>query len=105
VWHASAVGLPGWPIGPETLERFARDALAGVGDASLGEWTEWTGYAFHVRRRLSDEEQEPIGEAVDIRGTPEALARLRPVVEYAMLSPQGREVLRMESKAPLAVSD
>ena len=48
--------------------------LSGVGDESQ-EWEEWTGYALHIRRRLTDEEAEPIGEVLDIRGTPEARAR------------------------------
>jgi hypothetical protein len=49
--------------------------LAGVGDASLGEWHEWSGKAFHVRRRLSEREQRRTGPAVDIRGSDEARMR------------------------------
>lgn len=45
--------------------------LSGVGDRSLGQWLEWTGTAFHVRRRLSAEEQSLVGPAVDCRGTGE----------------------------------
>ena len=50
-----------------------------VGDASLGEWDEWAGYAFHVRRRLSAQEQALVGDVLDIRGTPEARQRLHKV--------------------------
>lgn len=96
VWHASAAPSPGWPIGRESLRKFALDALEGIGDAGRGEWEEWTGYAFHIRRRLSAQEQEPIGEAIDIRGTPEARRRLRGVFEYAMRSPQGLRIYRQE---------
>ena len=46
-------------------------ALAGVGDANLGQWQEWTGFAFHVRRRLTAEEQAITGDAIDCRGTDE----------------------------------
>lgn len=60
------------------LDKAAREVLAGVGDASKGEWSEWTG-VFHLRRRLSDDEDRAIGAAVDIRGTPEALLRWRAV--------------------------
>lgn len=73
VWHAS-IATPGIPI-PSRLEHEARQQLAGVGDAALGEWTEWTGRAFHLRRRLSDREAQRVGPVVDIRGTPEALRR------------------------------
>jgi hypothetical protein len=76
VWHASAASLPGlsWP--PQVLAAAARMALGGVGDATRGEWEEWTGYAFHIRRRLSAREQRSVGDVVDVRGTPEASRRL-----------------------------
>jgi hypothetical protein len=76
VWHASVAG-PG--LSPTILQRLALDVLTGVGDASLGEWHEWTGRAYHVRRRLSAAEQERVGPAIDCRGTPEAARRF-----YAM---------------------
>lgn len=47
-----------------------------MGDASLGEWQEWSGYAYHVRRRMTSTEQLLVGEAVDLRGTAEAWGRL-----------------------------
>jgi hypothetical protein len=68
VWHASAAGNGS----RQRLRRHALYALRGVGDASLGEWEEWTGRAFHVRRRLSQSEQLLVGPVVDVRGTPEA---------------------------------
>ncbi|HZR50090.1 MAG TPA: hypothetical protein VFB06_11280 [Streptosporangiaceae bacterium] len=46
------------------LEREAERQLAGVGDASLGEWREWTGKAFHIRRRLTAREQRAVGTVV-----------------------------------------
>ena len=52
-------------------------ALEGVGDASLGEWEEVTEKAYHVRRRLTAEEQAGVGDACDIRGTAEAEERLQ----------------------------
>ena len=58
-----------------TLEREAERHLAGVGDPSLGEWREWTGKAFHIRRRLSAREERQTGPAIDIRRTPEAIER------------------------------
>jgi hypothetical protein len=51
-------------------------AIKGAGDARLGEWEEYTGFAFHVRRRLSAREQRSVGEVVDIRGTTEEVRRL-----------------------------
>lgn len=71
MWHASvksAVILP-----RELLRKLAFKALEGVGDTSRGEWEEYEDFAslYHVRRRLSEAEQARVGDAVDIRGTPE----------------------------------
>jgi len=79
VWHASAAPLRGltWP--PAVLQAAARMALNGVGDPRLGEWEEWTGFAFHVRRRLTAREQRSVGPVVDIRGTSEEADRLAKV--------------------------
>lgn len=49
--------------------------LRGVGDPRLGEWREWTGRAFHLRRRLSVREQADVGPVVDIRCSVEARHR------------------------------
>jgi len=65
-------------LAESTLRRMALAAIDGVGDAELGQWEEM-GRAFHVRRRLTAEEAEMVGEVVDIRGTPEARRRLRSV--------------------------
>jgi hypothetical protein len=56
-------------------ERRAEQALAGRGAATLGEWREWTGTAFHLRRRLRRSEQVSVGPVEDIRGTDEARQR------------------------------
>jgi hypothetical protein len=56
-------------------ERRALAELDGLGDAGRGEWREWSGVAFHVRRRLSAVEELDVGPAVDIRGTREATSR------------------------------
>lgn len=85
VWHASAASR-GMRFGEATLEDEAMTALDGVGQAILGEWPTWTGRAFHVRRRLSEVEATKVGPVVDVRGTEEALRRLRPV---AHLLPTG----------------
>jgi len=61
------------------LRRAAYEELEGVGNAALGEWTEFTGKAFHLRRRMRPTEQLLVGPVVDIRGTPEARERLAPV--------------------------
>jgi hypothetical protein len=65
----------GLPYGRAPLEAQAERELADVGDASLGEWREWSGLAFHLRRRLSAAEQRKVGPVADIRQTPEALRR------------------------------
>lgn len=53
-----------------------------MGDSALGQWEEWTGRAYHVRRRLTAEEQALVGEALDIRGTPEQEKRYQAVRKY-----------------------
>ena len=81
VWHASAASIPAGASRDE-LRAMAFEALVGVGDASLGQWEEWPGYAFHVRRRLTALEQAMVGAAVDIRGTPEQDRRYMAVREF-----------------------
>jgi hypothetical protein len=76
------------------LEREAEHQLSGVGDPSLGEWREWTGRAFHIRRRLTQAEQRRTGPVLDIRGTPEA--RERATLLGAMLLYAPAEVLAEE---------
>jgi hypothetical protein len=76
VWHASAAPYKStFSPSKHELRALALKALEGVGDASLGQWEEWTGKAFHVRRRLSAEEQKDVGPVVDVRGTQEAFER------------------------------
>jgi hypothetical protein len=75
VWHASAAKVGGGGSERE-LKALAYAALAGVGDRGAGEWVEWSGKAFHVRRRLTPAEQQRVGPVVDLRGTPEGIARL-----------------------------
>ena len=66
-------------LGSKSLREIALRALEGVGDEVAGQWEEYTGTAFHVRRRLTIEEQEPIGPAVDVRGTAEAINRINAI--------------------------
>jgi hypothetical protein len=58
------------------LRRLARQELSGVGDTTKGEWGEVTSVAYHLRRRISDKEENKIGPAIDIRGTKEEAERL-----------------------------
>jgi hypothetical protein len=92
VWHAS-IAARNYPIAA-VPEQEAERQLAGVGDASLGEWREWSGVAFHLRRRLSESEQRAVGPVVDIRGTGEALRRAVPLAHMLHLAPP--EVLAEE---------
>ncbi len=66
VWHSSVSAN----LDVERLKTIAIHVLEGVGDPEH-EWYEWTGRAYHVRRRLTDEEQKLTGPAVDCRGTGE----------------------------------
>ena len=67
MWHCSVSGK----TDKETLRRLAMAELDGVGDVQKGQWEEWTGRAYHIRRRLHDAEEVTIGPAVDCRGTAE----------------------------------
>lgn len=96
VWHVSAA-TPGLAI-PALLEAECRRQLAEVGDASLGEWPEWTGHAFHLRRRLNTREQRKVGPVVDIRGTQEARQRAQRLGTRLKLVPA--EVLAEEIGVP-----
>lgn len=82
VWHASAAPRPGWSLPEATLRDFALRAIEQVGDPTAGEWEEYTGRAYHIRRRLSAKEQESVGPVVDVRGTPEAERRYRRVARF-----------------------
>ena len=60
------------------------EILEGVGDESLGQWEEEGRNAYHIRRRLSVEEQKGIGEACDLRGSSEAQERLTKAWRWLM---------------------
>ncbi len=79
MWHASAAVLLGFQTDQEKLRRCALVALIGVGDETLGQWEEWTGRAYHIRRRLTLLEQKGIGDVKDIRGTAEQERRYQAV--------------------------
>ncbi len=53
--------------------------LAGVG-SMLQEWHEWSGYAYHVRRLLTEEEKLPIGCVLDLRYSKEGHERLKAII-------------------------
>jgi hypothetical protein len=70
--------------GVDVFKFVALEVLGGVGDRALGQWEEVTNYmgggpTYRVRRRLTDEEVErfKVGEARDLRGTPEGLERAK----------------------------
>lgn len=73
---------PGWTPDKNLLRRAALNAVKGVGDTTLGQWEEWSGTAYHVRRRLSPDEQSLVGDMVDVRGTEEAIRRHAAVKMY-----------------------
>ena len=58
-----------------------------MGDAGRGEWREWSGRAFHIRRRLTAAEERVTGPVLDIRGTPEARQRALTLGSVLRLAP------------------
>ncbi|MCA1832590.1 MAG: hypothetical protein LC750_07635 [Actinobacteria bacterium] len=75
VWHASVANQRKHHPDDE-MRLIALAVLKGLGDADLGQWEERGVSAFHMRRRLSDEEAVLVGPVVDIRRTDEAGKRL-----------------------------
>jgi hypothetical protein len=75
VWHASVAAHGQIPYSASVLFQFGEAALAGVGDATLGEWREVGDVAVHLRRRLSDAEARIVGPVVDVRRTAEGRRR------------------------------
>jgi hypothetical protein len=69
------------------LRQAALAALRGVGDET-SQWEEWTGRAYHIRRKLTEQEQGQTGPVRDIRGTPEALQRIEKVLEAVPQMPR-----------------
>lgn len=79
MWHASAAKAGS---GEDALRAIVEHALNGYGDAATGEWREWSGRAYHLRRRLTAQEARRIGPTIDVRGTPEAVRRMNKVRRY-----------------------
>jgi hypothetical protein len=78
----------------------AYEMLDGFGDISLGEWTQDRPLAFHLRRRLSGEEEKRVGAAIDCRNTEEGKKRFEEIKN--MLPPQAIYLAKLElSGAPL----
>lgn len=73
--------------GATLCERRAEKELAGLGDPTLGEWREWTGRAFHLKRRLTSDEQARVGPVLDIRRTVEAARRAAALGSRLNLAP------------------
>ena len=83
VWHASTSMGPRRLQSWDELETVARAALDGVGDTKLGEWVEQGNQIFHLRRRLSvDEQDQHVGPVVDVRQTDEGAKRFAAMRRY-----------------------
>jgi hypothetical protein len=55
----------------------AYETMVDHGDASRGEWIEDREKAFHLRRRLTADEESRVGPAVDCRETDEGVQRFQ----------------------------
>lgn len=78
MWHASVSYHGAFKVSDRIREEKAHQVLSGVGDRFLGQWTDSSPTAFHLRRRLSGD--EAIGwETRDIRLTEEATRRFRAI--------------------------
>ena len=81
VWHGSVASrsLKDW----EWFEEKAQTLLGGVGEATRGEWREYSDQpgmrVLHVKRRLNSGEEVVAGILRDIRGTTEMVRRAEAV--------------------------
>jgi hypothetical protein len=85
VWHVS-ISARGLLAARPVLEREAERQLVGVGDPERGEWRDFGGRFFHLRRRLTAGEERRTGPVADIRRTPEAVlraGRIGPLLAFA----------------------
>lgn len=82
MWHVSIGSRLVLPL--DFVRHLAQKHLEGVGDTTRGEWEEFNADArvFHLKRRLSEKEQESVGDAIDIRNTPEQEKRWLKVRQY-----------------------
>lgn len=79
MWHTS---VSGFGLSVETLRAKALRVLEGVGDESLGQWEERGMKAYHIRRRMTEDEAKRVGGVLDIRGTDEATKRFERMRRY-----------------------
>ena len=105
VWHASAAlqrpeGLA--PVATLHINQAVdmllrlRDALAGVGDPALGEWTEHLERSIHIKRRLTAEEWGGKPWGMDYRRTPEGLARIEAIARTLPAEWRGRLLVEVQ---------
>ena len=89
VWHASVGGQ----LAPGVRRRLVLEALRGVGVQEL-QWEDDRPTAYHIRRRLTPEEQALVGDVRDLRGQPEAKERLVNARLHGL--PRAAEMLAIE---------
>lgn len=90
VWHASVAGK----FAAKVRRRLALEVLQGVGVPEL-QWEQDRSVAYHIRRRLTPEEQQSVGEVKDLRGTFEGGMRYREALK--VLPPELRWVAENEA--------
>jgi hypothetical protein len=73
-----------------------RDALTGVGDPALGEWTEHLERSVHVKRRLTEAEWGGKPWGMDYRRTPEGVARIEAVARELPSDWRGRLMVEVQ---------
>lgn len=94
MWHVSVAPKVGMLMGKNFARVIGLNVLKGVGDEEAGQWEEVGKRAYHIRRRLSAEEAEPIGPARDLRGTKEGEIRLMAIAKICPHIP--RQIFQQE---------
>lgn len=88
VWNVYVSKAPRYnQVLAKELRRAAFVALAGVGNAELGQWEDAAEEYFLLRRRLTSAEERITGPALDIRDTDDAINRAAKVVSQVPDTP------------------
>lgn len=91
MWHAS-IAPQRLTLPVDMLRALAHAELNGVGDSSLGEWEELGVRAFHLRRRLSAEEQRHVGAARDVRNHADGYRRAQKMQRFLPAEMRGQVI-------------
>lgn len=98
VWHVSVAPIGRFHVGLVGARHRALGVLDGVGDDALGHWEEEGGIAYHVRRRLTADEETMVGPVRDLRGLKEGQERLTRAWRYLPFTLRAKAVKELKGQ-------